>query len=75
MIEKNKASTQTTATNSSFHKRLSEDIRKEYPGIQGFSVSNIWNMRMFYSETQANTNLQPLVAEISWTKNIIILTK
>lgn len=55
--------------------KLSEDIRKEYPGIQGFSVSNIWNMRMFYSEIQINTNLQPLVGEISWTKNIIILTK
>ena len=55
--------------------KLSEDIRKEYPGIQGFSVSNIWNMRMFYTEIQSNINLQPLVGEISWTKNIIILTK
>lgn len=55
--------------------KLSEDIRKEYPGIQGFSVSNIWNMRMFYAEIQSDINLQPLVGEISWTKNIIILTK
>ncbi len=56
-------------------KQLSEDIRKEYPGIQGFSTTNLWNMRLFYSEIQKNKKLQPLVGEISWTKNILILTK
>jgi len=55
--------------------RLSEDIRKEYPGIQGFSTTNLWNMRLFYSEIRQNEKLQPLVEEISWTKNILILTK
>ncbi|MDM8522521.1 PDDEXK nuclease domain-containing protein [Desulfococcaceae bacterium HSG8] len=55
--------------------QLSEDIRKEYPGFQGFSVRNLWNMRLFYSEIQQNKKLQPLVAEISWTKNILILTR
>jgi hypothetical protein len=29
--------------------QLSEDIRKEYPRIQEFSTSNLWNMRLFYS--------------------------
>ena len=55
--------------------QLSKDIQKEYPGIQGFSTTNLWNMRLFYSEIQQNKKLQPLVAEISWTKNILILTK
>lgn len=55
--------------------KLSEDIRKEYPGIQGFSTTNLWNMRLFYSEIQENKKLQPLVGEISWTKNILILTR
>ncbi|GBE37497.1 hypothetical protein BMS3Bbin08_00087 [bacterium BMS3Bbin08] len=24
---------------------LEKDLRKEFPGIQGFSVQNLWNMR------------------------------
>ncbi len=44
--------------------QLSEDIRKEYPGLQGFSTTNLWNMRLFYSEIQQNKKLQPLVGEI-----------
>ena len=55
--------------------QLSKDIQKAYPGIQGFSCRNLWNMRLFYSEIQQDKKLQPLVAEISWTKNILILTK
>ena len=55
--------------------QLSKDIQKEYPGIQGFSTTNLWNMRLFYSEIQQHEKLQPLVGEISWTKNILILTK
>jgi len=55
--------------------QLSKDIQHEYPGIEGFSTTNLWNMRLFYSEIQQNEKLQPLVGEISWTKNIVILTK
>ena len=55
--------------------QLSKDIQKEYPGIQGFSTTNLWNMRLFYSEIQQHEKLQLLVGEISWTKNILILTK
>ncbi|WP_347022945.1 PDDEXK nuclease domain-containing protein [Bacteroides eggerthii] len=54
---------------------LSRDIQKEFPGIQGFGVRNMWDMARFYAEYQSNEILQPLVAEISWSKHIIILTK
>ncbi len=53
---------------------LSEDIQKEFPGIQGFSARNMWDMARFYTEYQSNEILQPLVAEISWSKHIVILT-
>lgn len=55
--------------------KLSGDIQKEFPGIQGFGVRNMWDMARFYAEYQANEFLQPLVAEISWSKHIVILTK
>ncbi|MCD8203164.1 MAG: DUF1016 N-terminal domain-containing protein, partial [Prevotella sp.] len=54
---------------------LSRDIQKEFPGIMGFGVSNMWNMARFYSEYQSNEILQPLVGEISWSKHIVILNK
>ena len=54
---------------------LSRDIQKEFPGIKGFGVSNMWDMARFYAEYQSDEILQPLVGEISWSKHIVILTK
>lgn len=54
---------------------LSKDIQKEFPGIKGFGARNMWDMARFCAEYQSNEILQPLVAEISWSKHIVILTK
>lgn len=54
---------------------LSKDIQQEFPGIQGFGARNMWDMARFYAEYQGDEILQPLVAEISWSKHIVILTK
>ncbi len=54
---------------------LAKDLQNEYPGIQGFSARNMWDMRALYVQYKDNQKLQPLVAEISWTKNIVILQK
>jgi predicted nuclease of restriction endonuclease-like (RecB) superfamily len=52
---------------------LAKELQKEFPGVKGFSARNLWNMRNFYLVYSENKKLQPLVAEISWTKNIIIM--
>ena len=54
---------------------LSEDLRNEYPGIKGFSVQNLWYMRQFYLNYRDNEKLQPMVGEISWSKNLAIMGK
>ncbi|MFZ1457944.1 MAG: PDDEXK nuclease domain-containing protein [Saprospiraceae bacterium] len=54
---------------------LSEDLQKEFPGVQGYSISNLWRMRSFYIEYQADTKLAPLVREIGWSHNIVIFEK
>ncbi|MDR1389684.1 MAG: DUF1016 N-terminal domain-containing protein [Treponema sp.] len=54
---------------------LSRELQKEFPGIGGFSERNLWLMIQFYNEYNGVKNLQPLVAEISWTKHIVILGK
>jgi len=56
-------------------KRLAEDLRAEFPGITGFSASNLWRMRIFYETYAPNEKLAPLVREISWSKNIIIMER
>lgn len=53
---------------------LALDLQKAFPGIKGFSKRNLWNMRDLYVSYSANEKLQPLVAEISWTHNIYILS-
>lgn len=55
--------------------RLSLDLASEYVGPHGFSSSNLWRMRNFYEKYQDKENLAPLVRELSWTNNIIILEK
>jgi predicted nuclease of restriction endonuclease-like (RecB) superfamily len=54
---------------------LARDLQKEFTGMQGFSARNLWNMRTFYLTYKDNQKLQPLVAEISWTKNVIIMER
>ena len=54
---------------------LSQDLQKEYSGLKGFSVGNLWRMRNFYLQYYQNQKLAPMVREISWTKNIIIMEK
>jgi len=54
---------------------LSRNLQIEYPGIKGFSVDNLWRMRKFYLTYKENEKLAPLVQEIGWSHNIIILEK
>lgn len=43
--------------------------------MRGYSAQNLWYMRQFYLEYRNCLKLQPLVGEISWTKNLIILSR
>jgi len=53
--------------------RLASDLQKDFPGIQGFSAQNLWYMRQLFLEYSDKPKLQPLVGEISWTKNLVIM--
>ncbi|AET64449.1 PDDEXK nuclease domain-containing protein [Methanothrix harundinacea] len=55
--------------------RLADDLQNEFPGVRGFSVQNLWYMRQFYLEYRGDEKLQPLVGEISWSKNLIIMAR
>jgi predicted nuclease of restriction endonuclease-like (RecB) superfamily len=55
--------------------RLSDDLRKEFPGAKGYSAQNLWYMRQFYLEYKDVPNLQQLVGEIPWGQNLVILSR
>ncbi len=55
---------------------LASELQKEFVGIDGFSARNLWYMRNLYDQYSKSTViLQPMVAEIPWTHNIIIIEK
>lgn len=56
-------------------KNLSLYIQKREPDTKGFSPQNIWRMKQFYETYYKNQKLSPLVREISWTNNLLILSK
>ncbi|MFT4105142.1 MAG: PDDEXK nuclease domain-containing protein [Lacrimispora sp.] len=52
---------------------FSRFIQSHFAGIKGFSPQNIWRMKQFYETYAGNEKLSPLVREISWTNNILIM--
>jgi predicted nuclease of restriction endonuclease-like (RecB) superfamily len=55
--------------------QLSEDLQKEFPKNSGFSERNLKYMRKFYIEYKGKPKVQPLVAQIPWSHNLVILDK
>ena len=54
---------------------LSTELQKEFPRAKGYSAANLWRMRNFYLTYRDSEKLAPLVREISWSNNIIIMEK
>ncbi len=54
---------------------LARDLQTEFPGIQGFSPSNLWRMKVLYDTYSQNRKLAPMVREIGWSHNIIIMER
>jgi predicted nuclease of restriction endonuclease-like (RecB) superfamily len=55
--------------------QLSNDLRAEFPGISGFSRRNVFYMREFYLLYRDDQRVQPLVAQIGWTHNLVIFQR
>lgn len=55
---------------------LAIELQKEFVGVNRFSARNLWYMRNLYEQyCDSAIILQPVVAEIPWTHNILILEK
>ncbi len=56
-------------------KQLADYIAKTAPDLKGFSDKNLWRMKQFYEAYANKPKLSPLVREISWTNNLVLLSR
>lgn len=54
---------------------LSQDIKREFPSLKGFSVRNLKYMRKFAEEYTDYEFVQTVSAQITWSHNIEIMDK
>jgi len=55
--------------------QLAGDLQREFPGVSGFSASNLWRMKGFFEAYRGLEKLAPLVREIGWSHNIAIMER
>ena len=55
--------------------QLADYIAQTQPGLRGFTRPNLFRMRQFYEAYQGDEKVSPLVRQLPWTHNIIILSQ
>lgn len=65
----------STEWGQSVVKELAEYLKRNEPNLKGFSDKNLWRMKQFFENYKDSPKLSPLVREISWTNNLIILSR
>ena len=55
--------------------QLSDYIQTSYPDIKGFNSRNLWRMKQFYETYSTSEKLSALLTELTWTNNLLILSK
>jgi predicted nuclease of restriction endonuclease-like (RecB) superfamily len=53
--------------------QLAEYIARTQPGLRGFTRSNLFRMRQFYETYRGEKKVAPLVRQLPWSHNLIIL--
>lgn len=55
--------------------QLAAHIARTYPGLRGFTRPNLFRMRQFYEAYRTEEIVSPLVRQLPWTHNLIILSQ
>ena len=54
--------------------KLEDFMKREYPTMRGFNKRGIYRMKQFYETYKDFPFVSPLVTQISWTNNLLILS-
>lgn len=55
--------------------QLADYLERTQPGLRGFTRPNLFRMRQFYEAYQGDVKVSPLVTQLPWTHNLIILSQ
>lgn len=55
--------------------QLARHIAQTQPGLRGFTRPNLFRMKQFYETYQDDKKVSPLVRQLPWTHNLIILSQ
>lgn len=66
---------ENTKYGNNFIAVLSKSLKLEFSGSSGFSERNLRRMKVFYEEYKDFEILPPVVAELPWTHNYILIEK
>lgn len=56
-------------------KELAKWLAEREPNLRGFSAQNLWRMRQFYEAYSDQPKLSALLRLLSWTHNLLVLSK
>lgn len=66
---------ETAAWGESVVDQLAEYINQEHPDIKGFTRRNLFRMRQFFETYRHDEKVAPLVRQLPWTHNLLILSR
>ncbi|EJM82295.1 PDDEXK nuclease domain-containing protein [Pseudomonas sp. GM60] len=55
--------------------QLAEHLARTQPGLRGFTRPNLFRMRQFYETYRGDLIVSPLVRQLPWTHNMIVLSQ
>ena len=55
--------------------QLADHIARSHPGLRGYTHPNLFRMRQFYETYRADKKVSPLVRQLPWTHNLLILSR
>lgn len=66
---------ETAAWGEGVVEQLARYIARKYSDIKGFTRANLFRMRQFYVTYRSDKKVAPLVRQLSWTHNLLILSR
>ena len=55
--------------------QLAQHLARNMPGLRGFTRRNLFRMRQFYETYTFDKKVSPLVTQLPWTHNLLILSQ
>jgi predicted nuclease of restriction endonuclease-like (RecB) superfamily len=66
---------ETAAWGEGVVEQLARYIAQKHPDVKGFTRRNLFRMRQFYETYRSDKKVAPLVRQLSWTHNLLILSR